>query len=458
MEFLESTSPAEQEVEREIRVMAENAFQRLSGAEAEASQPEIPVDYDEEDPNLPGSPVEDHQTAGASPAEDLMVAENQAQYEAFRDPVCNACFSSYAAGMVTCPTCDAVQSIQLTASEQRLAITDAVQSSRAEFTLQWTEDTSYRGTRVAGSRADLYKHGIRYLRAKKASVDYMGSPNDGNDPWPSCIARFEADQSFKRGMLLKHSTEQEARTYLAQVDEAVQQGPGEGTDHWSIENRRNFLGDEQRYRLNLVDTAGRTVSSGTDTPARHTLSTYAAMTKGKAGPGKGKGRSKTSAVKGKDKRSSAKTSKDNRPTDAPPGDWDQQPTQQTAAASSSSSASTAPARAAQTATPVAVVEAPPARFVNEATLPAQETAPARAARDYSGSDIRRLDRPPPAQTAPASQPYYHASSGPNRAKASAPPDHWYGSNTDDQTAEQSLWHGHQGWDTWTQREWQNGYQ
>ena len=234
-----------------------------------------------------------------------------------------------------------------------------------------------------------------------------------------------------------------------------------------IENRRNWFGDEQRYRLNLVDTDGRPVTSGTDTPARHTLPTYAAVTKGKAGPGKGKGRGKTSAVKGKDKRSSAKPSKDSRPTDAPPGDWDQQSTQQTAAASSSSSASTAPARAAQTATPVAVVEAPvprmipapPARFVNDATLPAQGTAPARAASDYSGSDIRRLDRPPPAQTAPASQPYYHASSGPNRAaKASAPPDQWHGRNTDDQSAEQSLWNGQQGWDTWTQHIWQDGYQ
>ena len=300
----------------------------------------------------------------------------------------------------------------------------------------------------------------------------MGSPNDGNDPWPSCIVRYEADESFKRGMILKFSRDQEARLYLARVDEAVQHGPGVGTEHWGITDRRAFIGDEQRFRLNLIGPDGQVVQRGTNTPARHTLPTFAAVTKGKAGPGKGKptkgkGRGKTSAVKGKDKHASGKPSKDRRPTDAPPGNWEQQSAQQTTAASSSSSAPNAPARPAQTATPAVVVEtpvipAPPARprmFVDNDAPPAQGTAPARAASDYSGSDIRRQNRPPPAQTAPASQPYYHASSGPNRAaKASAPPDQWHGRNTDDQTAEQSLWSGHQGWDTWTQRSWQNGYQ
>ena len=88
------------------------------------------------------------------------------------------------------------------------------------------------------------------------------------------------------------------------------------------------------------------MSHGTDTPARHTLPTFATVTKGRAGkgkgkPDKGKGRGKTSAVKGKDKRASAKPSKDRRPTDAPPGNGNQQSTQQTSGASSSSSAPTA---------------------------------------------------------------------------------------------------------------------
>ena len=527
----------------ELRNAEADGFYNPQDAAAEtSSQPEIQADYDEEDPNLPGSPVVDHQTADASPATDLMILENQAQYEAFRDPVCNACFASYPAGMVTCPTCDAVQTTQLTSGEQRLAITDVVQASRAEFALQWTEDTAYRGTREPGSRGDLYKHGKKYMKAKKASPDYMGSPNDGNDPWPSCIARYEADESFRRGMILKNVTDQEARLFLARVDEAVRHGPSDAAIHWGIENRRDFLGEE-RFRLNLVGPDGQVIQRGTNTPARHTLPTFAAVTQGKAGPGKGKptkgkgkgkGKGKTSAVKGKDKHVSGKPSKDRhqewlrpadcpgrtteeqgwnhqemawnqckersamRPTEAPPGNW-QPARQNTAASSSSSSAPAAPAAA----TPAVVVEtpvnpAPPARprmFVASDAPPSQGNAPARAASDYSGNDIRRQNRPPPAQTAPDSQPYYHATSGSNRApegswrsrsstaaqpqsvvpgyrrdqspwdllqpsepKASAPPDQWYGRNTDDQTAEQSLWDGHQGWDTWTQNSWQNGYQ
>ena len=144
------------------------------------------VDYDEENPTLPGNPIFDQHSAGASQAqESLMVNEIGDAYAALRDPVCNACHSRYAAGMVTCPTCDAVQDTQLNPAEEQIAIQDAVTTSRAEFSLAWTEDHAYRGVRITGSHADLLRKGQRYLRARVATDNCMASPNDGNDPWPS---------------------------------------------------------------------------------------------------------------------------------------------------------------------------------------------------------------------------------------------------------------------------------
>ena len=101
-----------------------------------------------------------------------------------------------------------------------------------------------------------------------------------------------------------------------------------------------------------------------------------------------------------------------------------------------------------------VIPPPPTRpemFVdNDNTSPPQSSAPARAANTYDGYDVRRQDRPPPVQTAPASQPYYHAA--PNPQHAEQPPEQWHGRNTDDQ------WRDQTGWDTWTHNEWQNGFQ
>jgi len=87
---------------------------------------------------------------------------------------------------------------------------------------------------------------------------------------------------------------------------------------------------------------------------------------------------------------------------------------------------------------------------NDNPSPAQFSAPARAANTYHGYDVRRQDRPPPVQTAPASQPYHHAASNPQQAEQ--PPEQWRGRNTDDQ------WRNQTGWDTWMQDKWQNGFQ
>ena len=231
----------------------------------------------------------------------------------------------------------------------------------------------------------------------------MGSPNDGNDPWPSCIVRFEVDETFKRGMLAKEGDESAAREYLKKVDAAVRKGAGEGTQHWSIADRRDYSGEQQRYRLSLIDAHGAPVSHGISTPAIRTHTRYTEM-KGFATKGK---------EKGKGKRNTGKNWI--RPSDRP-----ERPPQQDAAAISSDPAS---ARTAYTATP-AVVEAPvspplptrPRMFMdNDDTSTAHGTAPARAAIPYDGSDVRRHTRPPPAQSAPATQPYYHASSVTNRA-------------------------------------------
>ena len=177
---------------------------------------------------------------------------------------------------------------------------------------------------------------------------------------------------------------------------------------------------------------------------------------------------------------------------------------QNTGASSSSDPNPASTRTAQAATSAAaVVQAPPESTPvipppptrprlfedNDNASSARSSAPAKAASSYEGHDVSRQtkgnwrsqtstesqpqavlsgyrrdqspwdllqDRPSPARTAPASQPYYHASSRPQQADQ--PPDQWHGRNTDDQTAEQSLWRGHQGWDSWTQSSWQNGYQ
>ena len=453
-----------------------SAVQDAPATSSAAQGLHMQVDYDEEDPNLPGSPVVDQPPASESSAIDaLMLNEIAAQYNAFRDPVCSACNSSFTAGMVTCPTCDAVQNTQLTPVEEQLAIQDAVQSSRAEFSLAWMEDHSYRGTRATGSHADFLQKGTRYLRARKPSEKCMGSPNDGNDAWSSCILRFDTDDAFKANIILSKGNEQDAREYLKRCDAAVQKGATEGSQHWSIAERKAFHGEETRFRLNLTDTAGNPVSDGVSTPAISNHPTYMAMIKGKAGKSKGKSskdKGKSSKDKGKGKRDSGKskssapareaTSQQEwlRPADVPgrtteEKTWRHQEMALEQASERSKRQNTgASSSSAVNPESAPVIPPPPTRprmFVdNDNSSPTQSSAPARAANTYHGYDVRGRDRPPPVQTAPASQPYYHAAPSPQHAEQ--PPEQWHGRNTDDQ------WRDQTGWDTWTQNEWQNGFQ
>lgn len=215
------------------------------------------------------------------------MANGAEQLSAFANPICNACQSSYTPGLVSCPTCFAPANSTLTEAETQQAVQRNVRSARASTGLVWKK-TAPRGGRKIGSDSYLRKWGLDALKPRQASEFSICSPNNGQDRWPTILARYEACANYRARLNEAHGDEVHA--FMEKLEDLMAAGPQDQVAYSLSIGRRVDRYGSQPDRLTQVTTKdGKALGGGSHATPNKSHPDYGVRQKEKARAPRSKG-------------------------------------------------------------------------------------------------------------------------------------------------------------------------